>query len=460
MVLLGDYTRETWANNSTVLNATRLNNMESGLDAVTDAVRSLNFDVSGSDTLFVNGATELMRMTSAGLLKVGSGDNPPYGGTTAMGVKAHIAHGDFGSEATTGPTFKVVRLSKVPPTSATGFDDGFQNAAICGAAKGTTATYTQTTGILGYAENSGTAFNDGIAPNNIGLVPDACGLAAEGHIKTGGVGRALGIFAAARVGSSASTAGGQGVEASVQNSTGSDHIYEVSGGSRTMGIWVNQGGSANDVGGAIQVGANFGAGKFKVGLSFSNQNPVKDASFRDDGNAANSILINGTHASGAILTASGTGHVIFGGTTRLHASSSFEVQSSGNADPYIVFGSSASNHALGIALKNSNGGGQWIVANGANSFATGTIAGDGAFLQRTTGKKLHLGGTAVVVSVGQDNTLGFHNVTPVSKRTGWAAPTGTATRTTYDTTTVTTQQLAERVKGLIDDLTSYGLIGT
>lgn len=46
------------------------------------------------------------------------------------------------------------------------------------------------------------------------------------------------------------------------------------------------------------------------------------------------------------------------------------------------------------------------------------------------------------------------------RKTGWVAPTGTATRTTFDTTTVTTAQLAERVHALIDDLTSHGLIGT
>lgn len=43
-------------------------------------------------------------------------------------------------------------------------------------------------------------------------------------------------------------------------------------------------------------------------------------------------------------------------------------------------------------------------------------------------------------------------------RTGWGAPTGTATRTTFATSTVTTAQLAERVKALIDDLISHGLI--
>lgn len=47
-----------------------------------------------------------------------------------------------------------------------------------------------------------------------------------------------------------------------------------------------------------------------------------------------------------------------------------------------------------------------------------------------------------------------------SRQTGWTAATGTSTRTTFDTTTVTTQQLAERVKALIDDLITHGLIGS
>lgn len=58
-----------------------------------------------------------------------------------------------------------------------------------------------------------------------------------------------------------------------------------------------------------------------------------------------------------------------------------------------------------------------------------------------------------VFKVGSTQVLG-------SRKTGWAAATGTATRTTFDTTTVTTQQLAERVKALLDDLISHGLIGT
>lgn len=43
--------------------------------------------------------------------------------------------------------------------------------------------------------------------------------------------------------------------------------------------------------------------------------------------------------------------------------------------------------------------------------------------------------------------------------TGWGSPTGTAARSGFATSTVTTEQLAERVKALIDDLRSHGLIG-
>ncbi len=45
------------------------------------------------------------------------------------------------------------------------------------------------------------------------------------------------------------------------------------------------------------------------------------------------------------------------------------------------------------------------------------------------------------------------------RKTGWTAPTGTATRGTFDTGSVTLSALAEHVKALIDDTTSHGIIG-
>lgn len=46
-----------------------------------------------------------------------------------------------------------------------------------------------------------------------------------------------------------------------------------------------------------------------------------------------------------------------------------------------------------------------------------------------------------------------------ARRTGWAAATGTATRTSFATGSVTLPNLAQAVKALIDDLITHGLIG-
>ena len=61
---------------------------------------------------------------------------------------------------------------------------------------------------------------------------------------------------------------------------------------------------------------------------------------------------------------------------------------------------------------------------------------------------------------GTNPKIGFLG-TAAFRATGWGAPTGTATRTTFDTTTVTLAQLAERTKALIDDMrvsSGYGLL--
>lgn len=64
------------------------------------------------------------------------------------------------------------------------------------------------------------------------------------------------------------------------------------------------------------------------------------------------------------------------------------------------------------------------------------------------------------IGTASNEKMGFWGVTPVVRPTGWGAPTGTATRTTFATGSVTLSQLAERVRGLIDDLTTIGVIGT
>ena len=73
-----------------------------------------------------------------------------------------------------------------------------------------------------------------------------------------------------------------------------------------------------------------------------------------------------------------------------------------------------------------------------------TIASIGATsFDLNSGKTLKIGGADVVGA----------------RRSGWGNATGTATRTSFDTASVSTSQLAERVKALIDDLRAHGLIG-
>lgn len=72
------------------------------------------------------------------------------------------------------------------------------------------------------------------------------------------------------------------------------------------------------------------------------------------------------------------------------------------------------------------------------------------------------------ISHSSDVNLGFldvrkeirvNGVKVVGERaTGWDGMGGTATRTSFQTSTVTTEQLAQRVKALIDDLQAHGLL--
>jgi len=45
------------------------------------------------------------------------------------------------------------------------------------------------------------------------------------------------------------------------------------------------------------------------------------------------------------------------------------------------------------------------------------------------------------------------------RRTGWAAPTGTVSRATFNPATVTTEQLAQRFAAMYADLAAHGLVG-
>lgn len=108
-------------------------------------------------------------------------------------------------------------------------------------------------------------------------------------------------------------------------------------------------------------------------------------------------------------------------------------------------------------------GDRYIVASGA----TGAWAGQTGKIARWSGVasawEFYTPKEGWLVHVDDEDALYRHTGTAWEKTlgpkaVGWGAPTGMATRTAFDTTTVTLEQLAERVKALIDDLTAHGLI--
>jgi len=92
---------------------------------------------------------------------------------------------------------------------------------------------------------------------------------------------------------------------------------------------------------------------------------------------------------------------------------------------------------------------QIIYADKLCTFGSGLTHFDFNFAS-TNGSKL---GTASTQKIGK------WGVTPVVQPSGWGTPTGTLTRTTFDSGTVSLGQLAERVAALITDLKTTGEIG-
>ena len=113
--------------------------------------------------------------------------------------------------------------------------------------------------------------------------------------------------------------------------------------------------------------------------------------------------------------------------------------------------------------------GQDFSGNSANSAYMAAVALTAGASSVTSYLQLNANGGNLTFGNGGANILDLtapgeyrNNGTKVvgTRQTGWAAATGTATRTAFATGSVSTQELAERVKALIDDLISHGLIGT
>lgn len=107
------------------------------------------------------------------------------------------------------------------------------------------------------------------------------------------------------------------------------------------------------------------------------------------------------------------------------------------------------NAADSLEVRAGTGAGE-IKVRGSSTNSDVLLSGKG-----TGGVRLSDGAGAIKIRVNTTG-VGFFGTAPAA-RAALAAPTGTVTRTTFDTSTVTTAELAERVAAMITDLRAFGL---
>lgn len=195
--------------------------------------------------------------------------------------------------------------------------------------------------------------------------PGADATPVIGLARTSGsaTGRAIGAyFESTR---ETSTSGGQqGTEIRVKNLSGVSDAYVKNGPSKSMGSWVNAGGTSTSAA-AFQIGHGFGQ-TFEVGYA-ANEGSITGAFLRDDSGAAISYDIHGEHSEATIMIREKAGPITFN-----TAAGNFKIQQ----------------------------------ASVENAFMTGTKAGDGVIL--TGAKVIHIGAGSgrAQLRVGENFAIG------------------------------------------------------
>ena len=439
--------------------------------------------------------------TFTGTILGGTGDNLTNQlASPATGQLLEFAIGTVASPDTTlNPVLKVNRTLSLTSAVVTG-DAGEQAAAIHGITKGDANTQIQTVGVLGSAQNYGTAKGSTDSP-------DACAVYGLGRILGSGIGVGIGGFFRGQ----ADSANGlmTGLQAQTYNNTGRDDNVATSNfaNSAIMWLWAagpnrtgegvsfaNPFGQQTDVGwhfvgqtpagfartdascattnasktvtdancvagdlGRVVTGTgipsntivtsvtagtsftisqNATATNNPVSLTLTQTGPTRTADIQSDSAALTSILIGGSHNI-ALATKQGAGPVIIGGTT-IQAGAALEVQATTAQRPLASVGTPSTVGNISLFIQNSTSGSEYFAVSSTNGILTGTVSGDTGVRVITSSAFWHVGGTVSTIKVGQANTLGFFNVTAVAQQAGTGNTTTVAAGSTTSVFTNTT----------------------
>lgn len=160
---------------------------------------------------------------------------------------------------------------------------------------------------------------------------------------------------------------------------------------------------------AIQIGG-FGSGWKESGSSYIGTG----IDMRD--HATFGIHIHDRHASGtgpAIAIAANGGHVLIGLTAQIDSNTKLEIISAANVANVMIVGSTSGTLNQSNLFRNGQGQMQMFNVGTAGTYLTASAAGDAGIRMTTSGKAFHLGGTTKIVTVTQDNKLGFFAATPI-----------------------------------------------
>lgn len=98
-----------------------------------------------------------------------------------------------------------------------------------------------------------------------------------------------------------------------------------------------------------------------------------------------------------------------------------------------------------------------VVFDAVGSGAKFTFSDD---LEMSDGKNVLIDSTTGTKIGSSTSKIGLWGRTPVTQRTGWDVPTGTLSRSSFDSTTITHADLAQKVAALITDIHATGIIAS